>query len=339
MYPNNCQVCHLPYPKIGYTLPPRRLFHTKELCVTKSGQVLVLDPLLHAQKLRGFSSDLKLQILSLIHEAPRNVNEIAHELRLPQSTVAMNVMRLEKAGLLRTESTKATKGSQKICHAIYDEVVIVFGRTEARRDDVIEVEMPVGLYTSFQVSPPCGLCSTEKIIGYFDVPAAFFQPERFQAGLLWFEQGYVEYKFPNNSLNADRPIRRVEVSFEASSESLEKNNDWLSDITVWVNDIEIGTWTSPRDFTDKRGKLTPAWWRNESSQYVLLKAFTVTADGAYVDGVRLSSLRVEDLHIPDHHSIKVKIGIKSDAAHVGGVNLFGRGFGNHDQGILLRLSL
>lgn len=307
--------------------------------MTKAGNVLVLDPRRHAQKLRGFSSDLKLQILSLIHESPLNVNEIAQQLNLPQSTIALNVMKLEEAGLLRTENTKASKGSQKICHAIYDEVLIVFSRKADQKDDLIEVEMPIGLYTGFQVSPPCGLCSQEKIIGYLDVPNAFFQPERIQAGLLWFEQGYVEYKFPNNSLNTQQPIRRVEVSFEASSQSLEKNSNWLSDITVWINDVDIGTWTSPGDFNDNRGKFTPSWWRNESSQYGLLKAFSVSEEGAFVDGVQMSDVKVADLNISDHHSIKVRIGIKSDAPHIGGVNLFGREFGNHDQGILLRLSL
>jgi predicted transcriptional regulator len=34
----------------------------------------------------------------------------------------------------------------------------------------------------------------------------------------------------------------------------------------------------------------------------------------------------------------VRIGVKAEAEHVGGMNLFGRGFGNYDQAIVLRLS-
>jgi predicted transcriptional regulator len=38
-----------------------------------------------------------------------------------------------------------------------------------------------------------------------------------------------------------------------------------------------------------------------------------------------------------HHSITVRIGVKEDAEHVGGINIFGRGFGNYDQDLMMRL--
>ena len=60
-------------------------------------------------------------------------------------------------------------------------------------------------------------------------------------------------------------------------------------------------------------------------------------EGSFVDGVRVSDVRLADLALPDHHSIKVRIGIKDEAEHVGGINVFGRGFGNYDQAIVLRL--
>jgi predicted transcriptional regulator len=39
-----------------------------------------------------------------------------------------------------------------------------------------------------------------------------------------------------------------------------------------------------------------------------------------------------------HHSIRVRIEVTPDARHPGGVNVFGRGFGNYDQDIVLRLT-
>ncbi|GHV78648.1 hypothetical protein AGMMS49944_04390 [Spirochaetia bacterium] len=56
-----------------------------------------------------------------------------------------------------------------------------------------------------------------------------------------------------------------------SSETPGTNKNWLSDITMWINTIEIGSWTSPGDFGDRRGMLTPSWWKLEGSQYGLLK--------------------------------------------------------------------
>ena len=35
--------------------------------------------------------------------------------------------------------------------------------------------------------------------------------------------------------------------------------------------------------------------------------------------------------------IRLRIAVKDDAKHPGGVNIFGRGFGNYDQDIVLRI--
>ena len=35
--------------------------------------------------------------------------------------------------------------------------------------------------------------------------------------------------------------------------------------------------------------------------------------------------------------VAVRIGVKPDAAHVGGINLFGRKFGNYPQDLILRI--
>ncbi len=302
-------------------------------------KILVVNPSSDRQVIRGLASELRLRILEHLARGPRNVNQLAQDLNLPQSTVATNVAVLEECGLVRTEIAKARKGSQKICSMAFEEIVVRFAgpRTEDS-SDLIEVEMPIGLFTSFEVSAPCGLCSTESIIGYLDVPASFLDPGRMKAALLWFEKGWVEYKFPNNGLYKEKPVQKIELSAELSSETPGTNRNWLSDVTVWINGVEIGSWTSPGDFGDRRGKLTPEWWKLEGSQYGLLKNWSVTPDGSFVDGVRISDVRIKDLALPDHHSIRVRIGVKAEAEHVGGMNLFGRGFGNYDQAIVLRLS-
>jgi predicted transcriptional regulator len=38
-----------------------------------------------------------------------------------------------------------------------------------------------------------------------------------------------------------------------------------------------------------------------------------------------------------HRSIRGRTGVKNEARHPGGINLFGRRFGNHDQDIVMRL--
>lgn len=83
--------------------------------------------------------------------------------------------------------------------------------------------------------------------------------------------------------------------------------------------------------------LTPEWWESWSSQYGLLKVWQVNGEGSFVDGRQISLVRVDDLQIADGPSISVRIGVKEDAKHVGGINIFGRRFGNYPQDIVLRL--
>jgi predicted transcriptional regulator len=302
------------------------------------GRIMIIQLPQDYRALKGLASEVRLKILEILRKGERNVNEIKDEMGLPQSTIATNIMMLEEARLIETKNLKAAKGTQKICSTLYDEFIIQFSEPSEAKD-AIEVEMPIGLFIEYNVSPPCGMCSTEKIIGFLDTPASFLEPERVKAGLLWFEKGHVVYQFPNNALYQEKPVRRLEVTAELSSETPGTNPLWRSDITLWVNGVEVGTWISPGDFGDKRGAYTPEWWKLEGSQYGLNKVWGVTEAGCYIDGVLVSGVTISDLKLSEHHSVKVKIGIKDDAQNVGGVNIFGRGFGNYDQDIVLRMYL
>lgn len=301
---------------------------------------LVIDPEERPEVLRGLASPVRVQILKLLHRGTGvNVNDIADALALPQSTVSTNLQILEEAGLIRTETQKGRKGNQKVCFSAFDEVLVTFREDlAAPSPDGIEVAMPIGLYTSCEVSSPCGLCSPTGIIGLLDVPGTFLDPDRMNAGLMWFTRGFVEYQFPNNARLLGKEVTNLEFSLELSSEVPGTSADWPSDISIAVNGVAIGTWTSPGDFGDKRGVFTPDWWKLKGSQYGKLKSWRVTPEGSFVDGVRISGVALRDLDLSRHHSIRLRIEVKPDARHPGGVNVFGRGFGNYDQDIVLRLT-
>ena len=301
---------------------------------------LIVDPEEGIDILRALASPARVSVMKLLHDhGPMNVNDISRALGLPQSSVSANIQQLEDAGLIRTERISAKKGNQKVCFPEYDEILVMFKKdaTAANKTD-IEVSMPLGLYTSCEVSAPCGICATDGIIGLLDVPDTFLDPGRMRAGLIWFTRGYIEYQFPNNTRLVGAGISAMEFSMELSSEVPGTAANWPSDITVSVNHIDIGTWTSPGDFGDKRGVYTPAWWKLKGSQYGMLKSWRVTSDGTDVDGVKISPVSLKDLDLGNHKSIRLRIGVRDDARHPGGVNIFGRGFGNYDQDIVMRLS-
>ena len=302
---------------------------------------LNVDPELNFAVIRGLSSPVRIQVLKLLQrKGPMNVNQISEAVGLPQSTIATHIQILQESGLIDTQTLKATKGQQKICSARFDEIVIRLDEESSQQfDNTVEVAMPLGLYTSCGVSAPCGMCSTQRVIGILDVPDLFLDPARMQAALLWFGRGYVEYKFPNNAKLLKADIEAIEFSLELSSETPGTNSNWPSDISLWVNDIKIGTWTSPGDYGDKRGIYTPHWWKLEGSQYGQLTSWVISGQGTTVGGKKISDVTLSQLAIGDHHSIRLKIGIDDAATNPGGINIFGKGFGNHNQDILMRLHL
>jgi predicted transcriptional regulator len=306
-----------------------------------SRNFLIVDPEEGIEVLKAFASPARVKVLKLLHQkGAMNINDIASALDLPQSSVSSNVQILVDAGLIRTETQRARKGNQKLCHTLFDEVLVMFKEDVApANSDMVEVAMPLGLYTSCDVSAPCGLCTTEGIIGFLDVPDTFLDPARMGAGLIWFTRGYVEYQFPNNTKLMAGQLESRDFSMELSSETPGTAANWPSDISVSVNKVDIGTWTSPGDFGDKRGVYTPDWWKLKGSQYGMLKSWRVTESGTFVDGVKISPVSLKDLELDEHRSIRLRIGVREGARHPGGINIFGRGFGNYDQDIVLRMTM
>lgn len=286
--------------------------------------------------LKALASEPRLRILELLGENVYNVSQIAEKLDMPLSTANLHINILEEAELLLTEYKPASRGSQKLCTRAHESVRIQFPPATHHERQVLEMSMPIGAYVDARVAPTCGLASEASIIGLLDDPSSFFEPDRVRAQLVWFHHGHVEYRFPNR-LPSKTTLDSLQLSVEVCSEAPLHHSDWPSDVTTWVNGVEIGSWTSPADFGDQRGKLTPSWWQDQNSQYGLLKVWQANRSGSYVDGLPISDVRVADLGIEKEPYISVRIGVREDARHVGGLNIFGRMFGNYPQDVVLRL--
>lgn len=285
---------------------------------------------------RALSSDLRLKILELLNESSMNIIELSQRLDVPISTVSNSIVILEEADLIRTERQTGVRGVMKLCSRKKDDITI-----ELVMPDVHDVQshyqsMPIGHYTDAHVMPVCGLLSDSGSIGEQDDPAAFYDQDRFKAQLLWFQTGSVEYRFSNQVLRNHTPVQ-LEISFEACSEAPNYRMDWPSDITVSINGREIGRWCCPGDFGGRQGRFSPSWWSPASTQYGVLKRWRVDATGCYLDDVRISDVTIADLCLEDGAFIRLSIGVKENAAHQGGINLFGEKFGDYDQAILMRL--
>ena len=288
---------------------------------------------------KALSSPTRLQILEYLQDKDANISEIAKALELPRATANLHITSLAEAGLIRFETVAAKRGIQKICKRNHDIVVLHIPKNnEVASQNRIVTEMPIGNFVDYQVSPTCGLANEFDYIGLKDDAASFYEPKRTTAQIIWLGQGYLEYRFPSRLENGRSP-HRLKISMELCSEAFGHHLDWPSDIFLEINDVLIGTWTSPADFGGKRGPLTPEWWNINDSQYGLLKTWRIDLEGATLDGNWLSDVTINDLSLNQNAFIKVRIGVKPDAANVGGLNLFGDQFGNHQQGIILELNI
>jgi predicted transcriptional regulator len=296
-----------------------------------------IDAFTSEEIFKALSSQTRLNILRLLSERELNINELGKYLDVNLPTVSKHVQALEQAGLILCEYMAGTQGTQKRCRLKYRRLLVSLEDAPAPQNQCEEIAMPIGLYSLVNPGgPTCGIASASGLINLADEPQAFLFPERFSAQILWMSDGFVEYVFPN-SLPTSVTIWKAELQLEICSECPDYNNDYPSDITVWMNGVEIGTWTSPGDFGGRRGRLNPPWWNDHGTQFGALKNFSVSTDGSFVDGVMASDVTIKAAMIVPHQPITVRIGVKPDAAHPGGFNLFGKSFGNYQQDLLLRL--
>jgi predicted transcriptional regulator len=284
---------------------------------------------------KALSLPIRLRILKLLVEKPGlNVSELAERLSLPFSTMALHVRILENAGLIFTEEKPGLRGAQKICAILAEDLYFHISNLEKGKKTTRDVSfsMPLGCYFNCRVSKPCGLAGKRSFIGTEDAENAFYSPNRMHTQILWFASGFLEYRFPNHFLKTEK-LLELDFSFEACAEAPGYNNDWPSDITIWINDQDVFTFRAAGDYGGRRGIYNPSWWPDSSTQYGELHRLAIRQDGCFGDDRKTSDCTTDILKVKEGDFISFKIGIKEDAEYIGGVNLFGECFGNFKQDI------
>ena len=279
-------------------------------------------------------------ILALYCEEDMSFQEIADQLGIPISSAALHVKVLEDAGLVVTQPVPGNRGMQKRgssrVEAIHIDIMPSLQPLSPYQ--TMNYTIPIGNYFDFQVKPPCGIATENAFLSFADDTRTFLLPEHSQAQLIWFSQGYLEYRIPPSLTEPGKDVERVDFSFEACSEAQGYNNDWPSDITLWINGREVCTFTTPGDFGGERGRLNPVWWPDTMTQYGELHVLSLRTDGTYIDDRKASDETVKTLRKYRKGAILFRIGVKPDAKNMGGLNLFGAQFGNVGQHINVKIT-
>lgn len=167
------------------------------------------------------------------------------------------------------------------------------------------------------------MATSSFVIGELDDVRYFDHPDRFNADIMWFTKGYVEYVIPN-LIPRNQKITQLSLSAEISSEAPGIDNNWPSDISFYINDTLVGTWTSPGDYGDVRGMFTPEWWPQNWNQYGLLKLLVINHKGTFIDGLKISDITTSELNLDYTSTIRFRIAVEENSAHVGGLTIFGK---------------
>lgn len=287
----------------------------------------------------ALSSPERVKILYLLQNKSCSYSEISRMASLPFTSLLRHIDILEQANLISVHYQPSPKGHARFCTLKLIHFETFFENTPETQNDIPEIviEMPIGMYTNFEVKKPCGLLGKDGPIGEFDDPGILFSPDRATAECLWFSSGFVSYNFPCSQLKQHN-VSEISFSLELCSEAPYYNNKWPSDITFSINGTELLTYTSPSDFGGKRGKYTPSFWPITSTQFGQLKNITINKNGVYLDNLLANpQITIEQLNLSEKNSIEFTLAVKKDAKHCGGINIFGANFGNHPQHIIMRV--
>ena len=286
---------------------------------------------------KALGSEVRLQILKILLENDQmSMNQLANELNISNGALTGHIKKLEECGLISTSNESAVHGNQKMCSLIQDRIIVDITKP-IDYTNVFSTQIRVGQFSSHNVCPTCGLATSESVVGVLDDIRYFDHPDRFNADIIWFTKGYVEYALPN-LIPVNQKISQLSISMEISSEAPGIDNNWPSDISFYINDILVGVWTSPGDYGEVRGMLTPDWWPPNWNQYGLLKLLVINHRGTYIDGLKISDVTTNTLKLDYTSTIRFRMAVEEDATHVGGLTLFGRSFGNYSQDIQVSIN-
>lgn len=281
----------------------------------------------------ALASAVRIEVIRLLSDGDMNIKELAQAVKISSPIMLKHIRKLEEANIIKTKMVSRNGSVSKMCTLLVTEYKLQLPFRKMNLHDCHETHIPVGHYTDIEVHPTCGLVSENEIIGQLDDPRYFLEPNRVNAEAIWFTTGFVEYSIPN-FLAPNQRAEEIEISFEISSEAPGFNDEWPSDICFSLNGKALCEWTSPGDFGERRGILTPQWWTG--NQYGLLKILRISKSGTFLDGERVSGVTLDDALDGNAKRWVLRFEVLPNAKNAGGLTLFGSKFGNYRQGILVR---
>lgn len=278
----------------------------------------------------ALASPVRIRVIHHLSQKDANIKELAEAAGVSSAIMTSHIKKLEDVDIVKSQRSG---NSGKLCSLLNTNFSLLFPQYNRDSQYNYEVSIPVGHYTTAEVEATCGIADQYQVIHAYDDPRSFFDARRFDAQLVWFTKGYIEYTIPNY-VTPPQIMVSLEIIAELSSEYPNYRDDWQSDIDIYLNGEYVCMWTSPGDYGKKRGKLTPVWWT--SNQYGLLKSFRISTEGIFIDEELVSDKTLADFHV-DRGLLQVRFAVSEQNRRAGGLTIYGKMFGNHAQDISVRI--
>ena len=282
---------------------------------------------------KTLGSEVRMRIVGLLAEqGSMNLNEIATALELTNGAVTSHVRKMEEAGIIRVDQDHSGKGNQKVCSLQVDQILVnIRPPVEERNLSVYEAEIRIGDYRTCSVRPGCGLARADGLSGSVDDPGAFSLPGHGEVQMLWFHDGYIEYRIPNQ-VPPDSLIAQLTLIFEISSADYDRH----ARIDFYLDDVPLGRWVTFENDAS-RGYFTPPWYRPLQCQHGFLKMLVINRQGVFLDGVRIAEGPGEEALSGYGNELRFRIETHPAPEGDGGAALYGSGFGNYSQHMIARV--
>lgn len=284
----------------------------------------------------ALSSPIRRKVLRLLTGRSYSALELSSLTNVALSTMSFHLKVLKDAKLINMVSSPNKRGNEKNVSQSCENIYISFSQNSLTKKGLYSIELPIGSYFDFDITPPCIMNGRNGQLGEIDSVLPFYSFKRSEARLLSFLKGWLEYRIPTISFK-DKVVQSLTFSLEICSECPNYNNTWKSDITFWVNKHEICTYRSMGDYGDRKGLLNPDWYPSQSSQYGMLVKIRIDNEGTWIDNEIVSSVTIDELELTSANFFSLRLGVKPNSHYVGGVNLFGKGFGDHNQDIIVQV--
>ena len=286
---------------------------------------------------QALASETRIKIIKILSQEEKNIKDLAAILGVSSTIIAKHVNKLEEAGIIKSKNISATRGLQKICKLDIEKASLYFDTDFNKSGKLKKLSIPIGAYSSYRFIPTCGIASTKAIIGNYDDPRYFSNPEHYKANLLWFTNGWIEYPIPSYIFDC-KSLKSIKLSMEICSEYPESKKDHKSDIYFSLNKKLLGKWISPGNPSGRRGRYNPAWWIM-GSEFGYKVELIIDKNGVQLNKTKISDTKISDIKFLEKKDTILKIASPSPGKteNSGGFTIFGKGFGDYDTNLELEV--